>query len=98
MSRTARSFKCLKCRLEVSNKSPKRLYHASTRLGAEAPRHSIAPKVSIDIKHIRSNEALYKQNCIERNYRSQAIYPARIKSLHEEWQGYQRDARSLRER
>jgi len=69
----------------------------SPRLQAEAPRPSIAPKPSIDIRHIRQNPSLYEQNCIERNYKIQSTYPARINSLFEEWQAQQRKGRGLRE-
>jgi seryl-tRNA synthetase len=93
-----RSFTCLQCRLQGIARPPRRLYHASPRLQADAPRPSIAPKVTIDIKHIRQNAALYEQNCLERNYKVQATYPARINSLFDEWHIYQREARTLRER
>ncbi|KXJ96842.1 hypothetical protein Micbo1qcDRAFT_155523, partial [Microdochium bolleyi] len=61
-------------------------------------RSANAPKAHIDIRHIRQNPELYAENCLERNYRVQAEYPARITSLFEQWQGCQRDARALRER
>ncbi|RDL41352.1 uncharacterized protein BP5553_01331 [Venustampulla echinocandica] len=98
MSRSTISSICLRCRLQSTRRNPRRLYHASTQLQAEASRPSVAPKVSIDIKHIRQNAALYEQNCLERNYKTQATYPARINSIFEEWHTYQREARSLRER
>jgi seryl-tRNA synthetase len=91
-------FTCLQCRLRSITRPPRRLYHVSARLRAEAPRPSNAPKLTIDIKHIRQNAALHEQNCLERNYKVQATYPARINSLFEEWNKYQRDGRSLRER
>ncbi|KAG9234178.1 seryl-tRNA synthetase-like protein [Amylocarpus encephaloides] len=94
----ARSFTCLQCRLKLARRSPRRLYHASNYLRAEAPRPSVAPKFSIDIKHIRQNEALYEQNCLERNYKTQADYPARINCLFDEWNTCQQNARSHRER
>jgi seryl-tRNA synthetase len=93
-----RTFICLQCRFQSIARPSRRLYHASPRVQAEPPRPSIAPKVSIDIKHIRQNAALYEQNCLERNYKSQSTYPARINSLYEEWHGHQREGRSLRER
>ncbi|KAH7040391.1 putative mitochondrial serine--tRNA ligase [Microdochium trichocladiopsis] len=66
---------------------------------AHAPARSAnAPKAHIDIKHIRQNPELYAANCLERNYKAQAEYPARINGLFEQWQACQRDARSLRER
>ncbi|KAF3766324.1 seryl-tRNA synthetase [Cryphonectria parasitica EP155] len=63
-----------------------------------AVRPTTAPKPVIDLKHIRQNPTLYEQTCIERNYKAQAAYPARIISLHEEWQARQREGRALRER
>jgi len=98
MSTTQRSFTCLQCRLRTIPKAPRRLYHASARLLAEPPRPSVAPKISVNIKHIRQNAALYEQNCLERNYKAQSTYPARINSLLEQWHAYQREARGLRER
>lgn len=80
----------------------RRQFHISSRLRSEqslaAGRPTIAPKPTIDIKHIRQNPALYEQTCLERNYKAQAAYPARILALHEEWQARQRDGRALRER
>ncbi|PSR93638.1 seryl-tRNA synthetase-like protein [Coniella lustricola] len=61
-------------------------------------RPTTAPKPSIDIKHIRQNPDLYEQTCRERNYHAQAAYPARIISLHDQWQTRQRQGRALRER
>lgn len=96
MSAHRRSFTCLQCRLFP--RIHQRYFHSSIRLPSEAPRPSVAPKVSIDIKHIRQNAALHEQNCLERNYKAQAQYPARINSLFEQWHVHQREARSLRER
>ncbi|KAF4628538.1 hypothetical protein G7Y89_g9613 [Cudoniella acicularis] len=97
MSTATKSFTCLQCRLRTIRPA-RRLNHASVRLQPEHPRPSVAPKVSIDIKHIRQNEALHQQNCLERNYKAQAAFPARINSLFDQWHAYQHDARSLRER
>ncbi|KAH8670363.1 hypothetical protein BGZ60DRAFT_407280 [Tricladium varicosporioides] len=97
MSTSTRSFTCLQCHLRAI-RPPRRLYHASASLRVEPPRPSVAPKVSIDIKHIRQNAALHEQNCLDRNYKAQSAYPARINNLFEQWYGYQRDARGLRER
>ncbi|KAL1873855.1 Serine--tRNA ligase, mitochondrial [Diaporthe australafricana] len=81
---------------------PRRPFHASSRLRSDqslaAGRPTIAPKPTIDIKHIRQNPALYEETCLERNYKAQAAYPARILALHDEWQARQRDGRALRER
>ncbi|ROV89082.1 hypothetical protein VMCG_09852 [Cytospora schulzeri] len=77
-------------------------FHASSRLRSDqtlaAGRPTVAPKPNIDVKHIRQNPALYEQTCLERNYKSQSAHPARITSLHEQWQARQREGRHLRER
>ncbi|TPX10586.1 uncharacterized protein E0L32_008472 [Thyridium curvatum] len=65
-------------------------------LGPRRP--STAPKPVVDIRHIRQNPALYEQNCLERNYRAQAAFPARINLLFDQWQDRQREGRALRER
>ena len=98
MSTPRRFFVCTQCRLRAIQTPPRRLYHASPYLRFDALRPTVAPKVAIDIKHIRQNAAIYEQNCLDRNYKAQAAYPARINSLFEEWHVYQREARSLRER
>ncbi|KAI0539168.1 hypothetical protein GGR58DRAFT_465441 [Xylaria digitata] len=61
-------------------------------------RPTIAPRPNIDIKHIRQNPDLYEKNCLERNYKVQSTYPARINTLFAQWQARQKDGRSLRER
>ena len=58
---------------------------------------SIAPKPSINIKHIRQNPVLYSQNCIHRNYKSQKDNPFKIVKLFDEWQTLQKSGRGLRE-
>ena len=93
-----RTFTCFQCRLRAIPHAPRRLYHGSSHLRAEPLRPSTAPKISIDIKHIRQNAALYAQNSLERNYKAQFTYPARINRLLEQWHNYQREARGLRER
>jgi seryl-tRNA synthetase len=98
MPTSQRGFTCLQCWLRSTKRILRRQYHVSTRLQADNPRPTIAPKQTIDIKHIRQNAALHEQNCLERNYKSQAGYPAVINNLFEEWQAHQREARSLRER
>ncbi|KAL8947784.1 MAG: hypothetical protein Q9222_005969 [Ikaeria aurantiellina] len=60
-------------------------------------RPSIAPKQSINIKHIRENPELYSRTCIDRNYLQLQDYPQRIISLFEEWQQLQLNASSLRQ-
>ncbi|KAG9241695.1 hypothetical protein BJ878DRAFT_215219 [Calycina marina] len=95
------SFTCLQCSLRLAQRapqrSPRRLFSISLDRKAKASRPSIAPKPSIDTKHIRQNPALYEQNCVERNHKEQSTFPARINSLFEKWHGHQHEARSLRE-
>ena len=98
MPASQRSFTCLQCRIGSYRRPSRRLYHVTARLQAEPPRPSIAPKPTIDNKHIRQNAALYEKNCLERNYKAQAAYPARINSLFEQWHIHQHEGRSLRER
>lgn len=40
--------------------------------------------------------SLYEQNCIVRNYKAQAQYPARIDRLFEEWHVYNHNGRGIR--
>ncbi|TGO89618.1 hypothetical protein BPOR_0101g00180 [Botrytis porri] len=92
-------FTCLRCQFQsLLRPSPRRPYHVSPRLRSEIPKPSIAPKQSIDIKHIRTNPELYEKSCLERNYKVQSTYPAKIISLFEQWHEHQRDGRALRER
>ncbi|APA13954.1 hypothetical protein SS1G_11248 [Sclerotinia sclerotiorum 1980 UF-70] len=96
---TSKRFTCLRCQFQSLTRSPpRRLYHVSPRLHSEIPKPSIAPKQSIDIKHIRTHPELYEKSCIERNYKLQSTYPAKIISLFEKWHEHQRDGRALRER
>ena len=59
---------------------------------------SIAPRPSINIKHIRQNAEIYSQNCIDRKYQSQKDSPHKIVRLFDEWQSSQKSARGLREK
>ena len=61
-------------------------------------RPSIAPKPSINIKHIRQNPELYSRNCLERNYKAQSDSPFKIVKLFDEWLRSQKSARGLREK
>ncbi|KAG8419359.1 Serine--tRNA ligase, mitochondrial [Metarhizium acridum] len=88
-----RALTCLRCwGLKLQTRA------FSARSFADNRRPPIAPKPIIDIKHIRQNPELYELTCLERNYRNQATYPARILELHSEWQVLQRQGRALRER
>jgi seryl-tRNA synthetase len=108
MKVSRRPFTCLECLMSRPRPQhiPKRQLHQAARLRqaasvSDAPlqdRPTIAPKTVVDIKHIRQNPQLYEQNCVERNYASQAAHPARINDLHARWQDRQRSARVLRER
>lgn len=70
--------------------------HCKSRARESIP--SVAPKPSVDIKHIRANAEAYSRNCLERNYKSQSQYPFTIVKLFDEWHLSQIEARSLREK
>ncbi|KAK3628396.1 Serine--tRNA ligase, mitochondrial [Elasticomyces elasticus] len=86
-------FVCSACRqsariLRSSNASSKRRY----------TRPTFAPKPTLDLKHIRQNPGLYKQNCIDRNYTPYAENGWRILELHEQVVAQQREVVELRQR
>lgn len=58
----------------------------------------IAPRPSINIKHIRQNPESYSRNCLERNYKAQSEHPFKIVKLFDQWRQSQIDTRSLREK
>lgn len=68
------------------------------RLFADLRRPSTAPKVIVDIKHIRENAELHAENCRSRNYEAQSHFPGRINELFARWQELQQSNRRLRER
>ena len=70
--------------------------HCAPRCRETLP--SIAPKPSINIKHIRQNPELYSRNCLERNYNAQSDSPFKIVKLFDEWLQSQKSARGLREK
>jgi seryl-tRNA synthetase len=94
---TTQRFTCLRCQIRSFTR-PSRRYHASSRLQFNTSLPSIAPKQSIDIKHIRTNPSVYEKSCLERNYKQQSTYPAKIINLTSQWHEYQHEARALRER
>ncbi|KAI8630842.1 hypothetical protein F5Y19DRAFT_36145 [Xylariaceae sp. FL1651] len=100
-------FICPQCRLVRPRTT--RLFHSSAsplfsnaddagQRQQQQQRPTIAPRPNVDIKHIRQNPDLYKQNCLERNYKIQSTYPSRINALFAQWQARQKEGRSLRER
>ncbi|KAL9582874.1 MAG: hypothetical protein Q9203_005309 [Teloschistes exilis] len=60
-------------------------------------RPSIAPKPALNTRHIRENPDLYKQTCIDRNYRDQQDNPQEIVQLSKGLNHLQRNARDLRQ-
>ncbi|KIW07860.1 uncharacterized protein PV09_01775 [Verruconis gallopava] len=60
-------------------------------------RPSVAPKVSIDIKHIRQSPGLYSQNCVDRRYDSLSQNSWRILELSDVARKANQDSRPLRE-
>ncbi|KAF1812266.1 seryl-tRNA synthetase [Eremomyces bilateralis CBS 781.70] len=61
-------------------------------------RHSVAPRPSPDIKHIRRSPGLYSQNCVDRNYPSLAPLPFEIIAHFDRLNAIGKAARPLRER
>ncbi|KAI4216298.1 MAG: hypothetical protein LQ351_001308 [Letrouitia transgressa] len=59
---------------------------------------SIAPRPTLNIKHVRENPELYQQTCIDRNYKAQKDNPFKIIELFERWKELQKNGRRLRER
>ena len=70
--------------------------HSAPRCRESLP--SIAPKASINIKHIRQNPELYSRNCLERNYKAYSQNPFKIVRLFDELLESQKNARGLREK
>ncbi|KAI1084377.1 seryl-tRNA synthetase [Whalleya microplaca] len=59
---------------------------------------STAPRPNINIKHIRLNPELHRQNCLARKYPEQATYPALINEIFDKWLDRQLNGRNLRSR
>lgn len=70
----------------------------SSHVNAAPKRPSIAPKLSINIKHIRENPDLYTKTCIDRNYLAQKANPQRIIQLFNASNQLRVDARDVRRR
>ncbi len=82
---------------KLFNSHPSRFFSQSgPRLRETLP--PIAPKASLNIKHIRQNPQLYSSNCLERNYKAQSDSPFKIVQLFDEWLQSQKSARGLREK
>lgn len=60
-------------------------------------RPSVAPKVSVDIKHIRRSPGLYEQNCVDRRYDSLKRNSWRILELSDKFRKANQESRPLRE-
>lgn len=72
----------------------RRFIHTSTG-GSELP--PVAPKTTLDVKHIRQNPEIYQKNCSLRNCKGQEDHPNKIVKLFNEWKDIQQRARGLRE-
>jgi seryl-tRNA synthetase len=70
----------------------------SSSVPQRASRPSTAPKVAIDIKHIRQHPELHAENCLARHYNAQSKNPLKIIKLFDEWRLLQQSGRKLRER
>ena len=62
------------------------------------PTPTFAPKKSRLPKNVQLDPELYYENTKGRKYIPQSAYPARIKKLFEDCEGYKREARPHRER
>ena len=87
------SYICQSCRSALrayksGNGSLKRAY----------TRPSFAPKPIVDLRHIRQNPGLYKQNCLDRNYPASSEHSWRILELHDELVKRQQEVLELRRR
>jgi seryl-tRNA synthetase len=98
MSTAQNGFRCMRSRLQSIKRPSQRMGYSQRHTPIETARPSIAPKPAIDTKSIRQNAHLHEQNCLERNYKVQSTYPARINSLLEEWHTYNNESRSWRVR
>ncbi|KAI9857498.1 MAG: Serine--tRNA ligase, mitochondrial [Trichoglossum hirsutum] len=84
--------------LRITGLALRRVSTASSKKDEDAPsRPSIAPKPSVDIKHILRNPDLHKRNCVNRNYESLSNNPDRIGELSKKWAQLNQKARPLRE-
>ncbi|KAL3428214.1 seryl-trna synthetase [Phlyctema vagabunda] len=97
MFNSQRSFTCLRCSSRLS-RQPNRRYNVTAPLRVEAISPTNKPKAVLDIKRIRADPAGHEQNCIDRNYKAQAAYPARIVALYKQWQTYQEEGQAMRVR
>lgn len=94
---TKRELQCLLSRKKLFDRHVSRSFsHCPPRCHESLP--SIAPKSSINIKHIRQNPELYSTNCLERNYKAQSDSPFKIVKLFDQWLESQKSARKLREK
>ncbi|KAH0566069.1 hypothetical protein GP486_000534 [Trichoglossum hirsutum] len=82
----------------ITGAALRRASTASSRRDEDAScRPSIAPKPSVDVKHILRNPDLHRRNCLDRNYESFSNNPGRIAELSKMWAQLDRKARPLRE-
>lgn len=87
------SHVCLPCRRRIAETVRKQFAPPARNF----TRPSFAPKPTVDIRHIRNAPGLYEQNCLDRNYKSQAKHSWRILELHDQCQEQQKQTRKLRE-
>ena len=83
---------CLPCRIA---RLPCRRPFSTVGTSPELP--TIAPKATLNVKHIRQNPDIYSRNSVLRNYNHQEGYPSKILTLFDEWKKIQQRSRSLRE-
>lgn len=88
---TTRLSSCPSCRRQLLRSlgiPPTRFY----------TRASVAPKIAIDLKHIRRAPGLYSQNCVDRKYEGLKENSWRILELSEKIKQADLESRPLRER
>ena len=72
-----------------------RWYSSSSQ---STPLPSVAPRPTLDIRHIRQNPELHSRNCLDRNYQQQSDHPFKIIKLFDEWKSLQQSSRRIREK
>ena len=73
-----------RCELRQYLKSFERRSLSTSKAVSQAARPPTAPKQHPNVKNIRQNVDVYSQNCVDRNYKGQALFPEKIASLSKE--------------
>lgn len=89
-------FPNMRCYISATLQQAAARHFSHCRSNARESLPSIAPKPSIDIKHIRQYPETHAKNCSERNYKAQVDHPWKIVRLLEQRRQSQTDALNLR--